>query len=467
MTADSSNSTPAPAWKRIGRSLHHRNFRLFFLGQGISLIGTWMQQLAMSWLVYLLTRDVFLLGVVNFAGQIPAFVLVPLAGVLIDHWNRHRLLVITQTLMMFQALVLTVLTWLDIIDISQLILLSVFMGCVNAFDMPARQAFMPEMLTHKDDLGNAIALNSSLFHGARLIGPFLAGFTIAWAGAKICFLLNALSFLAVIVALLRMDVRPAFRPARRESVAHGLREGLGYALGFAPIRAILLLVAAVSLFGMPYTVLMPVVADTLLDGGPRHGATLLGWLMTASGLGALAGAVTMALRQTVLGLGAKIVMGCALFSGGLMVFAESRLVWLSLLTLVVSGFGMMVMMASCNTILQTIVDDDKRGRVMSLYTMAFMGLAPFGSLLAGSIASAVGTHNALLLCGVSSLAAGLVFGARRRALRRLVRPIYRQRGILPEAASGLRPVQDLCESTVLPLRDPEMSGQRSLTEKEV
>jgi MFS family permease len=457
MAATHPNVTAVSGLKRIGRALRHRNFRLFFGGQGVSLIGTWMQQLAMSWLVYVLTRDAFLLGLVNFAGQIPAFLLVPFAGVLIDHWNRHRLLVITQTLMMVQAITLTVLTWLDVIDITQLVLLSVFMGCLNAFDMPGRQAFLPDMLTDKDDLGNAIALNSSLFHGARLIGPSLAGFVIAWAGAKVCFLLNALSFLAVIVALLRMDVPPARRPRGHNSVVQGLREGLRYAFGFSPIRAIILLVAVISLVGMPYTVLVPIVADRILGGG----ASLLGWLMTASGLGALTGAIYMASRQTVLGLGAKIVLACSLFAGGLMVFSHSRLLGLSLVTLVVSGFGMMVMMASCNTILQTIVDDDKRGRVMSLYTMAFMGLAPFGSLIAGSIASAAGTPATLLLSGAGCLVAGLVFGVRLGALRRLVRPIYVQRGILPEAASGMQPVQDLCKNAGAALPDAVASAEGS------
>jgi MFS family permease len=461
MTATPTNLAAGSGLTRIGRALRHRNFRLFFGGQGISLIGTWMQQLAMSWLVYKLTGDAFLLGLVNFAGQIPAFVLVPLAGVLIDHWNRHRLLVITQTLMMVQALALTVLTWLDIINIAQLVVLSVVMGCLNAFDMPTRQAFLPEMLTNKDDLSNAIALNSSLFHGARLIGPSLAGFTIAWAGEKVCFLLNALSFLAVIVALLRMDVPRTQRPAHRRSVVQGLREGVRYTFGFAPIRAIILLVAVISLVGTPYTVLMPIVADKILGGGPEEGAYLLGWLMTASGMGALTGAVYMASRQTVLGLGTKIVLACSLFAGGLMVFSASRLVWLSLVAMVPTGFGLMVMMASCNTILQTIVDDDKRGRVMSLYTMAFMGLAPFGSLVAGSVASHTGTPATLLLCGAGCLAAGLVFGVRLGALRRLIRPIYVQRGILPEAASGIRPVQDLCENAGPALPEQVASAERS------
>jgi MFS family permease len=442
-----------------------------------------------------LTRDAFLLGLVSFAGQIPAFVLVPFAGVLIDHWNRHRLVVITQTMMMLQALALTVLTWLDVINIPQLIVLSVVMGCLNAFDMPARQAFLPEMLTNKDDLSNAIALNSSLFNGARLVGPAVAGLTIALVGAKVCFLLNTLSFLAVIVALLRMDVPAARRPRHRPSVAQGLREGIHYTFGFAPIRTILLLVAVISLVGMPYTVLMPVVADRILGGGDvvqaraaasvvghlaapawqselsaasafvvgsvnSQGPIILGLLMTASGLGALTGAIYMASRQTVLGLGAKIVLACCLFAGGLMVFSQSRLLGLSLGTMVVCGFGMMVMMASCNTILQTIVDDDKRGRVMSLYTMAFMGLAPFGSLVAGGVASALGTPLTMLLAGAGCLAAGLVFGGRLGTLRRLIRPIYMQRGILPEAASGMQPVQDLCKNAASALPDAVGSRER-------
>jgi len=267
MTATPSNPTVS-GMKRLGRALQHRNFRLFFGGQGVSLVGTWMQTLAMNWLVYKLRpNDPFMLGLVNFAGQIPAFVLVPVAGVKIDHWNRHRVVVITQTLMMVQALVLAVLTWLKVIDIVQLVAMSVVMGCLNAFDMPARQAFLPEMVTNREDLGNAIALNSSLFHGARLIGPSLAGFIIAWKGEAVCFLLNALSFLAVIVALMRMVVPTPTRPIHHRSVADGLREGIRYAFGFSPIRSIILLVAVISLVGMPYTVLMPIMADKVLGDG--------------------------------------------------------------------------------------------------------------------------------------------------------------------------------------------------------
>jgi MFS family permease len=460
MRALDGNSTPS-ALRRLGRSLQHRNFRLFFMGQGVSLIGTWMQTLAMSWLVLALSvqqtgseeKAGFLQGLVNFAGQIPAIFVVPFAGVLIDHWNRHRVVVVTQTLMLVQAAVLTVLTWVGIIDIVQVILLSTFMGFLNAFDMPARQAFLPEMLASKEDLSNAIALNSSLFHGARLIGPALAGWIIAWTGMEFCFLLNALSFLAVIIALLRMRVPSLKGILHHRSMVEGMREGVRYAFGFPPIRSIILLVAVISLVGMPYTVLMPLFASKWAGGGATsEGAKLLGWLMTASGVGALIGAIYMASRKTVLGLGRRIVLACALFSAGIMVFATVAVLWVSLLSLVVCGFGMMVSMASCNTIVQTIVDDDKRGRVMSLYTAAFMGLAPLGSLIGGVIADAFGPSRALLLGGAGCLAAGLVFGLRLGALRRLIRPIYQQRGILPEAASGLRPVQDLCENagTALP-----------------
>ena len=466
MTAASPNSTVS-GLRRIGRALQHRNFRLFFGGQGVSLIGTWMQQLAMSWLVYQLalkafpTKAAFFLGLVNFAGQIPAIIVVPLAGVLIDHWNRHRIIVITQTLMLFQAMALAILTWAGVIDIAQVIILSVIMGILNAFDMPARQTFLPEMLTNKDDLGNAIALNSSLFHGARLIGPSLAGMVIAWTGAAFCFLLNALSFLAVIVALLRMDVTPVRRQMHHRSVVEGFRDGVRYAFGFPPIRAIILFVAVISLVGMPYTVLMPIVADKILGGGDaERGAYFLGLLMTASGLGALVGAIYMASRRTVLGLGAKIVLACTLFAIGIVIFSFSRMLWLSFATLIVSGFGMMVMMASCNTIVQTIVEDDKRGRVMSLYTAAFMGLAPFGSLIGGSVADALGTPSALLLCAVGCLTAGLVFGVRLGSIRRFVRPIYIQRGILPEGASGIQPVQDLCENAGAALSDAVGSVER-------
>jgi MFS family permease len=419
---------PASPLERILRSLRHRNFRLFFAGQGISLIGTWMQQMAMSWLVYQITnQDAFKMSLVTFATQIPTFLLVPFVGVLLDRWNRHRVVIATQTLALVQAGLLAGLVFAGVIAFWHLVLLSAFLGCINAFDMPARQAFLPEMLTNKEDLANAIALNSSLFNGARLFGPSLAGLLIYLVGEAWCFFLNALSYVAVIAALLAMVIprRPYHR--QHTHVLKGLKEGFTYAFGFGPIRSIILLVAMLSFVGLPFTVLMPIFAAQILKGN----AGTLGLLMTASGVGALVGAIYMASRPTVLGLGSRIVLAAILFAVALMVFSQSDDLWLSLGILVVIGFAMMITMAGCNTILQTIVEDDKRGRVMSIYTTAFMGISPFGSLLAGGLANRITAPTTVLCCGAACLVGALVFAWRLAALRAKVRPIYIEKGILP------------------------------------
>jgi MFS family permease len=416
------------------RTLRYRNYRLFFFGQGISLIGTWMQQIALSWLVYRLTNSVFLLGLVGFATRAPIFAITPLAGVLADRWNRHRIMVITQTLAMLQAIILAGLVFTHLILIWHVVALSLFIGLVNALDIPARQSFIADMVENKEDLGNAIALNSSLVNGARLIGPSLAGILVATAGEGACFLVNAVSFLAVIIALLLMTVPARVGEPRRQHVLHELREGAAYVFGFAPMRAILLLVSLVSLMGMPYTVLMPVFAKDIFHGGPHT----LGFLMAATGAGALLGAVFLASKKTVIGLGRWIVQATLIFGAGLVAFAFSRSFSLSLALLALVGFGMIVQLASSNTVLQTLVEDDKRGRLMSFYAMAFMGTAPFGSLLAGGLAARIGAPYTVMVGGVSCLVAGLLFAQKLPALRRLIRPIYMQKGILPEVASGLQ-----------------------------
>jgi MFS family permease len=437
MTATPPN--PARPSPRIFRSLAHRNFRLFFIGQGISLIGTWMQQVALGWLVYQTTQDARKMGLVTFIGQIPSFVLVPVSGVFIERWNRHRTVIVTQALAMVQAGLLAALVLTGLIEFWHIILLSLFMGCINAVDMPARQAFLPEMLTNKEDLANAIALNSSLFNGARLVGPSLAGLLIYFAGEAMCFLLNAVSYVAVLAALLAMRIPGRPRPLQHPRLLGGLREGFRYAFGFPPIRALILLVAMVSFLGMPYAVLMPIFADRILGGG----ADTLGFLMTASGLGALAGAVYMAGRASVVGLGSRMVAACVLFGLGLMGFSQSESLPLSLALLALVGLGMMVVMSSCNTILQTIVEDDKRGRVMSIYTTAFMGVAPFGSLLAGDLADRIGAPTTVLICGAGCLVGTLFFARKLPALRALVRPIYVQKGVLAAPVSNLEPVTEV------------------------
>ena len=394
----------------IFRALSHKNYQLFFTGQSISLIGTWMTRIATSWLVYRLTGSALLLGVVGFAGQIPSFLLAPFAGVLVDRWNRHRLLVATQVLALVQSLVLALLTLTGVIKIWHVIALSVFQGLINAFDMPARQAFVVEMVERREDLANAIALNSSMVNAARLLGPSIGGIVIAAVGEGWCFMADAISYLAVIASLLAMKINVRMtRPTKDANMFAQLYEGWTYATRFAPIRDLLILLALVSLVGVPYTVLMPVFANDILHGGP----STLGWLMAAA------------------------------FGIGLVAFSFTRVMWLALTLMIVTGFGFMVQMAASNTVLQTIVDEDKRGRVMSFYTMAFMGTAPFGSLLAGSVAERIGAPHTLMFGGIGCVLGALWFATSLPGLRREVRPIYRRIGILPEVAQGIHQTSEL------------------------
>lgn len=422
------------------RALGHRNYKLFFSGQSVSMIGTWMTRIATSWLVYRLTGSALLLGVVGFAGQVPSFALAPFAGVLVDRWNRHRLLVATQVLAMLQSLALAVLALTGLINIWHVIALSIFQGVINAFDMPARQAFVVEMVERREDLPNAIALNSSMVNAARLLGPSIGGVVIAAVGEGWCFMIDGVSYLAVIASLLAMKFTPrANKPKKGVNMLAQLREGWRYASGFAPIRKVLMLLALVSLVGMPYTVLMPVFANEILRGGPNT----LGLLMAASGVGALVGAMFLAARRSVLGLGKYIPLTAAAFGAGLVAFSFSRVLWLSLPLMVLTGLGFMVQMAASNTVLQTIVEEDKRGRVMSFYTMAFMGTAPFGSLLAGSLAERIGAPHTLMFGGLGCIAGAIWFATSLPSLRRDVRPIYVKIGILPEIAAGIHQTSEL------------------------
>ncbi len=407
------------------RALRHRNYRLYFVGQGVSLVGTWMQTLAMSWLVYRLTKSTILLGTVGFVSQIPALVLTPLAGVLADRGNRLRKLIIIQALAMFQAFVLSVLVLTGRIEVWHILFLSAFLGCITAFDIPTRQSFVIEMIEHREDLGNAIALNSSLVTGASLLGPSIAGILIAAAGEGVCFLLNGLSYLAVLTALLAMRMRQKERTSRQSRILHEIKEGFVYSLGFSPIRSILSLLALISLT-ISYQVLMPVFAKELLHGGPHT----LGFLMGSSGVGALAGSMYLASRKTVRGLDRVIVAATSIFGFGLIAFSFSRQLWISMLLMFFIGFGIMVQMAACNTILQTIVDDDKRGRVMSLFALSFMGTMPFGSLFAGWLASRIGAPYTVLAAGICAVSGSLFFAGRLNSLRDIARPIYETKGIM-------------------------------------
>lgn len=426
----------------ILRALRHRNYRLFFIGQGISLTGTWLTRVATSWLVYRLTPDhtageaAFLLGVVSFSGLIPLFVFAPLIGVLVDRWNRHHILVITAVLSMLQSLALAILALGHWINVTQVIALSIFQGLVNAFDMPARQAFVVEMVEGKEDLSNAIALNSSMFNSARLVGPAVAGLLIAWVGEGWCFLIDAFSYIGVVAALLMMRVQPRPMPAVRKRVIQDLKDGFANSFGFAPIRALLLLVGSISFLSMSYQVLMPIFADRL--SRPGHGARMLGWLESAVGVGSLLGALYLASRRSVVGLGKVLALAAMLFGGALIGFGLSPNYLLSMGMMFVAGFGLIVHMASTNTVLQTMVDDDMRGRVMSFYSMSVIGMAPFGSLLCGMLASRLGESHTIILAGVLCILAAGIFFLMIPRMRELVHPIYRRKGIIPEVAKGLR-----------------------------
>jgi MFS family permease len=412
----------------IFRTLRYRNYRLFFTGQLISLIGTWMQQVALTWLIYRLTNSAFLLGIAGFAGQIPMFLFSSIAGVIADRFNKHRILIITQLLAMLQAIVLAVLTLTGAITIWYILPLLVFLGIVNAFDMPTRQSFVLEMIENKEDLGNAIALNSSMFNGARLIGPAIAGILIGTIGEGPCFIINAVSFLAVIIALLAMKLPAKPAQQRKEGILDGYKEGFRYVTRFKPIAYILLLIAIVSFIGIPFATLMPVFARDILNGGPHT----LGFLMGAHGIGALLGAAILASRKSVRGLSRWIAAAAFTFGAGLCFFAFSTNQALSFALLVVVGFGMMVQLASSNTIIQTVADDDKRGRVMSFYTVAFTGMTPFGSLLTGALASRIGAPVTIFISGLLCIAAAALFTTQLPAIRKEIRPIYRKIGIIPD-----------------------------------
>lgn len=417
-----------PAKKLIPNlpALRSRNYRLFFGGQGLSLIGTWMTQVATVWLVYQLTTSAWLLGLVGFTSQVPSLVLLPFAGVFIDRWNRHHVIIATQILSMIQSLALAILTLTGVIHIWHLIVLSLFQGAINAFDAPARQAFVPEIVEKREDLANAIALNASMFNGARLIGPAIAGVILAALGAGYCFLIDGLSYIAVIIALLAMKLKPQTLAVTHGNPWQRLKEGFTYVFGFSPIRSIIFLLAIVSFMGMPYMVLVPIFATKILNGGPDA----LGFLMAASGIGALIGALYLSTRPSVIGLGKVIVYSPTLMGIGLIGFSLSRILWLSLLMMALVGLGFILQFASSNTVIQTIVEDDKRARVLSIYTMAFFGVVPFGNLFAGGLANYIGAPNTLIIGGAFCIAGSIFFARQLPALRQLVKPIYVKLGII-------------------------------------
>lgn len=412
--------------KFLPPALRSRNYQLFFAGQGISLIGSWMTQLATVWLVYHLTNSALMLGVIGFTSQIPNFLLTPFGGVFADRFPRRKILLGTQILSMAQSLTLAALALSGVIQIWHILILSLCQGIISAVDAPARQVFVTELVEHKEDLANAIAINSIMFNGARLVGPAIGGLVIARVGEAYCFLIDGLSYIAVIMALLAMRFQPKKIPAMTSNPLQEIKAGFEYAFGCPPIRAILSLSALVSLMGMQYTVLVPVFADKILQGN----AQTLGFLMAASGIGAVCGGLYLVTRKTVVGLGKVIILGPTILGIGLITFSGSRLLPLSLLAMLLVGLGTILQIAAGNTVLQTIVQDDKRGRVMSLYTMSFLGVVPFGNLLGGSLADRIGAPNTLIIAGSACLLGSLWFSRQLPGLRKIVREIYERKGII-------------------------------------
>lgn len=414
--------------KNIVRSLKNRNYRLYFIGQSISLIGTWIQVIAMSWLVYEITGSALMLGLIGFVSRIPTLFLGPFAGVIIDRYNKYRLLFLTQILAMVQAVVITVLLFANVIQIWHILVLGVFLGVVNTFDMPVRQSLVIKMIDKTEDLNNAIALNSAMVNIARLIGPTIAGVLVAVVGEKYCFLINALSFVAIIATLFMMKLPAEKIIIKPKGHLSELKEGMKYVWGFVPIRYILILLSVVSLLGMPFQVLMPVFAKDIFHGDSR----IFGFLMAAFGIGALSGAVYLASRTTVLGLGKKIAIASTTFGIGLILFSLSSNFILSMAILVFVGAGMMMQMTSSNTVLQTLVDDDKRGRVMSFYSMSFFGMVPFGNLMAGVLSDLIGVTYTLLIGGIGVLICAIVFSFKLPEIRKAARPVYIRKDIIRE-----------------------------------
>jgi MFS family permease len=436
------NSNAWDAISQVGRALRHRNFKLFFFGQSISVIGTWMTRVATSWLVYQLTHSALLLGVVSFAGQIVAFLLGPFAGVWVERLNRRKLLVWTQALAAIQSLALAALTLAHVINLWEIIALTAMQGLINAFDMPGRQSFLVQMVEDRTDLSNAIAINSSMANGARLIGPAIAGLVIAAVGEGWCFLLDGFSYFAVIASLLMMNIKPMEIRRSASTMLEQIREGWDYVRTFRPIRSVLLLFSFTSLMGYSYSVLMPVFAGEVLHGA----AHTLGWLMGASGVGALTSALSLAVRKSAVGLTRMLQIATAMLGSALIFFGLSHMLWLSLVLMVFVGFGLMQVASASNIIIQSLVTEDKRARVMSYYTMAFFGAAPFGSLMAGALAHQIGAPYTVMITGACCIASSLWLALELPKVRAVMRPIYQEMGLLP--VRQIDPIVDEVEPAI-------------------
>ncbi|HEY4357220.1 MAG TPA: MFS transporter [Acidobacteriaceae bacterium] len=427
--ASSQGSSLSHAW----RALRSRNFKLFFFGQTISVIGNWMTRLATTWLVYHLTHSALMLGVVSFCGQIVSFLLGPFAGVWVERMDRRTLLIWTQVLAAVQSLALAALTLSHRITLREVIALTALQGLINAFDMPGRQSFLVQMVDDRADLSNAIAINSSMANGARLIGPAIAGLVVAAWGEGWCFLIDGLSYLAVIASLLLMRIPRMDRRRDATSMVEQMREGWEYVRTFAPIRTILLLFALISLMGYSYAVLLPVFAKEVLHGD----ATTLGWLTGASGVGALTSAISLALRKSVVGLTRMVQLASGMLGVALILFGLSHLLWLSLVLMVFVGFGLLQTASAANTIIQSLVSEGMRARVMSYYTMAFFGAAPFGSLLAGALAHRIGAPHTVMVTGTCCIVGSVWFALELPRIRKVMRPIYQGMGLLPQLEDEL------------------------------
>ncbi len=412
--------------KHTLRALQYRNYKLYFFGQGVSLIGSWMQSTALSWLVYRLTGSALLLGTVAFMTQIPSLLLCPIGGVVADRFDRRKVLMVTQATAMMQAFTLSLLVLTKTIAVWHILTLGVVNGLVFAFDSPARQSFIVDMTEDRDIIGNAIALNSTIFNSARIVGPSVAGILIAIVGEGMCFFLNGVSYLAVLGSLVLMQITPRDRDGYGAPILQGFVDGFKYVAGSPPIRSVLLLLALISLMAMPYSVLMPIFAKNIL-GGDSH---TYGGLLAASGVGALTGAIYLASRRSVVGLTRWIAIAATIFGFGLIAFALSKVIWLSSVLLAVAAFGMVVQMASSNTVIQTITEEDKRGRVMAFYTMAFMGTAPFGSILSGVLANSIGPVATVIIGGTSSILAAAAFASRLPKIESYAKPIFEQMGLI-------------------------------------
>jgi len=429
-------SLPQGSKSRAWGALRHPNFKLFFFGQSISQLGNWMTRMATTWLVYRLTHSALLLGIVSFAGLIVSFLLGPFAGVWVERLDRRKLLVWTQAAGAVQSLALAGLTLTHVINLWEIIALTALQGLINAFDMPGRQSFLVRMIEDRNDLSNAIAINSSMAMAAGLIGPAIAGLVIGAVGEGWCFLIDGVSYLAVIVSLLLMRLKPMDLRRNTSSMLQQMREGWDYVRTFRPIRTILLFLTLISLMGYPCGVLLPVFAAQVLHGGP----TTLGWLAGASGIGALGAGLLLVIRKSLVGLTHMVQIAAMMLGGALILFGLSHTFWLSLIMMVFAGFGTMQVIAASNTLIQSLVPEDKRARVMSYCTMAYFGATLFGSLLAGGLAQWIGASLTVIVTGAFCIAGSLWFALELRQVNAAIEPTYRRTGLLP--VPDIEPISD-------------------------